>query len=221
MPYFTRFIATIIVIAGALLFMTALPAQAYYFQWKDPHSGMVVNIPDTWKRVINENVADSVTFRAPGQNQFAGCRMAAVADHRFAVYPEPVSDHVQNVYFDYGYWEQHALTQFKHFKVHTVEKGKGMGNGFATYADISYVPYGVPKHMRALLMASHYNNKTYVWECHAEASAFYPWYETFKTVLASVRFGKEIHELPGGNYRNFLDDKVLHINTINGQSSNH
>lgn len=207
----------------ALLLCVVLttPAHAYYFEWQDPDSKMQVNIPDTWKRVANRNSADTVTFRAPGQNEHAGCRLNIEEDYRYAVYPESVSDHVQNLYFDYGFWENHALTQFKHFKVHDVKKRMGLGNGFATLADISYVPYGVPKHMRGLMMASHYNNKTYVWECFAETTAFYPWYETFMTVLSSVRFPKEIHELPGGDYRNFLHDDVLRIEALNGQSSKH
>lgn len=208
----------------SVLFITlsALPANAEYYVWQDPESRMSFKVPDTWQIALNENVDDVVTFRAPGQNQHAGCRMRVTEDGRFKIFPEAVSDHVVNANLGQDFWEQFALKEYKYFRLHEVKKKKGLGNGFATMADISYVPQITPVHKRSLIWATLYNNKLYMLDCSAETHAFRSWFENFMFVLGSVGMRSEIEELPTGNYRYFLGDPVMRIHTLpQSHSSNH
>lgn len=214
--YFLAYIFTF-----ALCISVTVPASAHLYEWSDPVSGMTVRVPDKWRIVPNENVEDIVTFRAPGQNEHAGCRIRATDDARYSIYPESLSDHVNNVYLDDNFWNTLGEKEFRGYWINNTQKSMGLGNGFAHVADMTYVPMNRPMNKRALIWASLYHNKLYMLECASEYSVFYDWYPTFQYVLSTVRMKKEIHELPTGYYRYFLGDPVLQVNTVRGQTSRH
>jgi hypothetical protein len=57
---------------------------------------------------------------------------------------------------------------------------------------------------RGLMFASLYHDKAYIVDCSAEESVYEKWRPAFMGVVKSVDFEKVVHELPSGNYRNFM-----------------
>jgi len=78
-------------------------------------------------------------------------------------------------------------------------------------ADITYEGFDQPKSIRrAIVFASHYQNKLYIYECSAEQAAFDKWYPSFMSILKSVDF-KPMVPFKRGYYRDFYDgETVIH-----------
>lgn len=206
-----RVLQTGLVFVGLLGFFGS-SAQADIAVWQDAHTKVSLSVPDTWRMVHDYTPGHVVTFMAPAENQHALCRMHVDEDRRYLIYHPAYSGSIQRLYFSEAFWTTYLVTRFNDPEIVMLTDNAGLGRGFASHVEVSYVtPNGPRMERRGLMFASHYNGRVYVLECSSEASAFDFWRRPFISVAKSVDFRKEINELPGGNYRHFLADDVIRI----------
>ncbi|MCF8495840.1 MAG: hypothetical protein K9G62_04140 [Alphaproteobacteria bacterium] len=196
----------------AALSLTALSAGAEVRAvWEDTKTHASFSVPDTWRMIQNQKPDDLATFAAPGNHEYAQCRLRSREDRRFLVYPVQFSANVQRTALSDDFWEGY-LAEYGPYTINALEDNAGLGRGFGSYVDASYeTVYGPKMQRRGLIYASTYNGKTYVLECSTEASSFEKWRPAFLGVVSSVDFRKEINEFRAGYYRPFLKDRPLGI----------
>lgn len=203
----------------SLLSLTALilgaglsTARAEVFVYGDTQERFTVTFPDTWMMVHNQQPDDRITIVAPGDGHFAQCRVRTRDDSRFLVYPPRLAGNVQRVAYSKDFWFDY-VNEYDEPYVASVTDVAGLGRGFASYAEIEFDTVVGPRaHKRGIAFVSLYHDKVYIVDCSAEASVYEQWREPFLSVIKSVDFNKVIHELPTGNYRDFLADQPLQIN---------
>lgn len=202
----------IVLAAVSVIFYTGLStARAEVFVIENQMARFSVSFPDTWQMINNQKPDDELTIAAPGENDFATCRVRVRDDRRYLVYPVAYSGEVQRTAFSKDFWMEYG-NEFEDPYVASVTDNAGLGRGFASYADFYFTTIIGPKmQKRGLAYASLYNDKLYITECSAEISAYEKWHNAFLGVIKSVNFTKTIHELPSGDYRNFGKDKILII----------
>ncbi len=208
-------ILRLIAMTGAVVLAFSLPARAEIFQWQDPVSKVSLTVPDTWRMVHGQKPDDVVTFYAPGADDHASCRMRVRKDRRFMIYPVRFSDEVQRTAYNAGkFWDDY-LAEFDGYKIHEMWDNAGLGRGFGTYAEASFVTSAGPKmQKRGVMFASLYRDKAYILECSAEAHAYARHHDAFMNVAKAVDFRKAIHEFPAGHYRDFIRDGGLKIKAV-------
>jgi hypothetical protein len=197
--------------ASAIFICGISAAKAEIYYWQDAVSKVSVMIPDTWRMASNQNPHDEMTFFAPGVNDHASCKLRVSPDSRYVIYPQRFSGPLQRMNFSREFWENYA-GEYDGAALNKVIDNAGLGRGFASSADISYITTIGPKvAKRGLTFVSLYRDKAYLLECSAEQAAFDKWFHSFLAVAKSVDFRKEIDELPSGDYRDFLRDKPVRI----------
>ncbi|MGB0720468.1 MAG: hypothetical protein ACPGRX_08340 [Bdellovibrionales bacterium] len=192
----------------------AKDVRADVFVWQDPVSGASLSFPDTWTVVHNQAADDVVSIAAPGitdAQDHAMCRMRVRDDRRFGLYPVRYSDNLQRLYISGAFWEDYALT-YDNPTVEVVQNNKGLGRGFASYAELAYDSVRGPRlPKKAMALASLYNGRVYIVECSAEAVAFAGYRRDFLGIMKSVDFRKSVYGAPHAPYRNFLNDRNTRI----------
>lgn len=196
----------------ALLCLTPAAAKADYYLWKHPETGMTLSIPDTWKTQNNLNPDTVFTAAGPSDNGQPLCRVDVREDKRFTIYPARYGDAVQKIAVSRPFWQSY-LAQYDSYTIDRVQDGAGLGRWFASYALASYSRhFGTTlQTRRAIMFASLYNDKLYVVECSALNHAYDRWGYVFRGIIKSVDFKKAYHELPTGEYANFLQDAELYF----------
>lgn len=210
--------------ALGLLMGMAVPqaAQADYFVWNDPQSGLSLTYPDTWQQIHSQDPGDVMTVMAPSGRALAQCRVSVGDEGRFSIFPPRYGNSVQRVAFSEDFWHAY-LAQYDNHTIDVLHDGAGLGRGHASYAVASYrsaVP-GPEMERRALMLVSHYADRVYVTECSAHADAFDLWQPIFLSVAKSVDFRKVHHETTVGHYRNFLNDPNLVFMDTDGNKRAH
>ncbi len=153
-----------------------------------------------------------LTIAGPGQDDYATCRMRVKDDKRFVIYPVRYSEEIQKIGYSKDFWFGY-MGEYDDPYIDYVTDNGSMGRGFASYAEASYTTAVGPKvEKRALMFASLYNDKAYIFECSAEASTYLKWAPDFLSIVKSVDFKKSIQEMKTGHYRDFLDERLI----ING-----
>ena len=191
-----------------VLIFVAAPVRADVSVAHDHKSGASLVYPDTWKRGVNQLSDEKIVINAPGAER-ASCRLRVREDKRFNVYPVRYGLNIQRVAVSDAFWDDY-LSGYHYAEIIRGRDDGGMGRGFASWVEISFISDTGPKiHRRGLAMASIYNGQLYVAECSTVAARFTKWYKPFMKVLGSVSFKKGPHELPSGHYRNFLSDSDL------------
>lgn len=189
-----------------VLFLPSV-AKADYFAWKDPKSGLTLTFPDTWK--MQNNIGGDTIFTAMGlsENDQPVCRVDVKEDRRYTIFPARYGDAVQKKAVSVPFWQSY-LSQYDDYTLGRVHDGSGLGRWFASYALASYGKHAgtVMQSRRAIMFASLYNDKLYVVECSALAHAYEKWQSNFRGIIKSVDFKKAYHELPTGDYANFLNE---------------
>lgn len=203
---FRLFLVTVLVFAGL-----AGNAKAEIFRWQDPKTGVSLNFPDRWARVHNQQPDTMITIAAPSHDDQATCKMRAREDRRFLVYPREYAANIQKLNFSTKFWEDY-LGEYDDYVIESVQDNAALGRGFGSYAEASYTALtGTKSRMKALMFVANYGGETYIFECAAVQEVFGRWYPGFTNILRSVDFKKHDHELPMGNYRNFMADPLLRI----------
>ncbi len=191
--------------------LAASAAKADVFYWQDPESGASLSFPDRWETVNNQNPGDVLTIRAPGDNEFAECRLNVQPEGRFKIYPISYSPEIQRLNVSAPYWDQY-FGAYNNVNVGKVSDNAGLGRGFGSWATASYeTAKGAKMNKQAMAYASYYDKHIYTVECSAEHGAFSKWYNPFLSVVKSVNFKKTTNNNYTGYYRDFLSDKTLKI----------
>ncbi len=193
-----------------LCLLAAMPAKAEVYQWGNPGISLSVTFPDTWRRAANQKPDDVITIVAPSDN--ATCRLRVREDRRFVIYPREFAAAVQRTNFSYPFWDDYA-GEFSSARINQVADNQGVGRGFASSADLSFVADS-GKQMRGIAYAANYNDNTYVFECSAETNAYGNWHNMFLSVLKSVDMRSEYTQQVNGTYRDFQNDGKWKIHGV-------
>lgn len=204
-----RVAALLILIAASIL---PLQAQADYFVWRDPASGLSISFPDTWKVLSSQKSDEILTIMAPSDNAQPTCKVKVRDDRRYVIFPAEYGRDVQNVAVSVPFWKQY-LADYDGYNLARVYDGAGFGRWYASYAVGGYKAHSgsVAQLRRALMFASLYNDKLYILECSALSHAYEDWAMMFQSVVKSVDFKKAYHEFPIGEYANFLKGADLYF----------
>ncbi len=197
----------------AVLAVIGVPfaAQAEVYKWRDPDVKLSITFPDDWHQLAGQQSGDVLTVAAPVENSFATCRMRVREDRRFMIYPREFAGAVQRTAVSHDFWEKY-IGEFRAAELHLVGDDAGLGNGFASWADISFIsPAGPKVQMRGFAYATTYNDHAYVFECSAEASVYDKFYHPFLSILKSVDMRAEYALTANGYYRDFQNDSPLRI----------
>lgn len=187
-------------------------AKADYFLWQDDKTGLTMSFPDTWKMQNNANVNTILTIGGPSDNGQPVCRVDVRPDKRFMIFPVRYNDAVQKVAVSKPFWEKY-LGQYDGFDLGGVYDNAGLGRGNASYAVAAYKSHlgNVMQQRRAVMFASLYGDKLYVVECSSLAHEYERWEMDFRGIIRSIDFKKYYHELPTGEYANFLKDAEMYF----------
>ncbi len=204
-------ISKILLITAMYVTAGVSSAKAEIFKWQDETTKVSITFPDDWRRVSNQQPNDVITIVAPGENDYAECRLRVKEDRRFVIYPREFADEIQRTSVSKEFWEKY-VGEYRSALIYAVGDNAGLGNGFASWADVSFVsPAGAKVQKRGLAYATVYNDTAYVLECSAEASVFQKWYHPFLSVLKSVDMRDEYATTVNGHYRDFQNDGKLRI----------
>lgn len=196
---------------AAVTFAVMGAAQAEVYKWRDPDVKLSVTFPDDWHQLAGQQPDDVLTVAAPVENSFASCRMRIKEDRRFMIYPRDFAGAIQRTAVSHDFWEKY-VGEFRAADLHLVGDDAGLGNGFASWADISFIsPAGPKVQMRGFAYATTYNDHAYVFECSAEASVYDKFYHPFLSILKSVDMRAEYPTTVNGYYRDFQNDNPLRI----------
>lgn len=200
-----------LVLAVVLASAAGSPASADVFFWRDADTNLSVTYADTWRQTSNQKPDDIFTVLAPGDNQYAACRVRVREDRRFVIYPRRNAAAIQRQNYSRDFWDSY-VGEFNGAVINNVWDNAGLGDGFASFADISFITSVGPKvQKRGLMFATVYNDKAYIAECSSETGAFVDWYKPFLSFVKSVDFRDEYHIHGNGWYRDFTQDGPLRI----------
>lgn len=195
----------------ALCLFAAMPVQAEVFQWGSPGNYVSMTFPDTWRRISDQQPNDVMTVIAPGGDN-ATCRIRVNEDRRALIYPREFAAAVQHVNYSQKFWDGYA-GQLGASRVNSMTDNAGLGQAFASWADISFVtPDG--RQMRAMTYAGVYNDEAYVFECSSTADSYLRWQSAFLDVLKSVDMRPQYTQTVNGNYRPFQKDAKWKIHSV-------
>ncbi len=211
-----RFSVKNVVLAAALFIAPVSHASAEVFVWQDPATHLSLSYPDGWRQVSNQQPDDVWTVEAPGENDFASCRMRVRDDRRYVIYPRRFADEIQRVHFGRAFWDSY-VGAFDNPVIHYMYDDAGLGDGYAGLIDVSYEANTAGTvQKRGIVFAAVYNDKDYIVECSAEAQAYERWHDAFLSVVKSVDFFDAYHYNTTGEYRPFLNDRQLRIHGRKG-----
>lgn len=191
---------------------TAAMAEVNVF--RDPITKMTVSYPDRWSDISSQQPGDVLTVRAPsapGQHHFAQCTVNTQNDGRFKIYPVQYSAPIQRVHFAEDYWSNYH-GRYDDVVVHKGTSNNGLGDGFASMAQVSYTtPGGAKIRKRSIGFASLYRNVVYTVECSAQESEYHNYHKSFLSFIKSVDFHNGTNFALTGHYRDFINDKTLKV----------
>lgn len=194
-----------LILAAVLVLPTA--AKADYFVWQHAKTGLTITFPDTWKMQNNAGDNTILTIAGSSYSEQPQCKVEVRDDGRYTIYPARYGSAVQKEAVSVPFWKQY-LAQYDQYNLGHVYDGAGLGRWFASYALASYSrKFGtVEQGRRAVMYASLYNDKLYVIECSALDYGYDRWAQNFRGIIKSVDFKKTYHEVPTGEYADFLNE---------------
>lgn len=179
--------------------------------WKDPEMKYAFSFPASWQPQFVERGHLRYVVRAPKGSGVAECKVHARKDGRFVMHPFYDLPDVTREYINRDFFAQ----QFSEY--HNVEIKKsgygGIGDAMAIHAVMDFVTEfdGEPHHMRGIVFATLYHDLEYVIHCYSSVDEYERWQPLLRSIVASTEFDKRYHELPIGDYRNFLADAGLRL----------
>ena len=199
-----------------VLFLTMLgilvePARAEFFVWKDQETGISLSFPDTWAIANNQKPDDIFTIQAPGERDYASCRMRVREDRRVTIYPYQYDFEIQHIYAGFDFWRDY-VGEYAGASLDRVLYDRGLINSVAGSADFTFISSAGPRTlMHGFAFAGFDDSSVYIFECSAEASSYARWHPVFKSILKSAE--KELRDsvVVNGGYRKFQDDDDVMI----------
>lgn len=202
---FTVFIAAL---AGVL---PAHKAYAEYFVWQDRLSEVSLSYPDRWAAIHTQKPDEVIQIMAPGEGDYASCRMRVRDDDRFKIHPPQLAGSIQRLNVSRDFWQAY-VGEFDRGHLISVTDNAGLGRGFASWAEMSYIAeVGPPVAKRSFAFATIHYDKMFIFECSSEFSVYEKWHEPFLGILKSVDFAPTYSQYLNGHYRNFPADADLLI----------
>lgn len=188
------------------LSIVPLSAQADYYVWQEPESGLTMSYPDTWKKRNNRHVDDVLSIVGPSSNNGdPTCDVKISNDKRYVIYPPEYGEAVQRDAVSLPFWKSY-MANYDDYDLHNVFDGGGLGRWHASYALASYDKHNgsALEQRRAIMFASLYFDTLYIVECSSLNHDYERWVADFQSIIKSIDFKKSYHELPTGDYANFL-----------------
>lgn len=195
-----------------VLVVSVLPARADYFVWEDAKTGLSLSFPDSWDMTSNADPDDVITLMAPSDRGYASCRVRARDEGRYLIYPPRLSGALRDEVLNLDFWKSY-LAEYDHIRIYDHYQDAGLGRGYASMVTATYnsaVP-GPDMRRKALIFASLYHDKLFIFECSVKTAYYKDWAATFLSIAKSVDFKKTHHELWSGNYYNFIDHNKVAI----------
>ncbi|GJL85341.1 MAG: hypothetical protein DHS20C02_11160 [Micavibrio sp.] len=193
-------ILKLFLIATAFLSVSISSVSAEVFYVENDKGRFSMSFPDSWALSHNQKPDDMLTVWAPGEYDYATCRMKVREDRRFLVYPVRYSGEIQRSAYSKDFWFDYLNEHTDPYLAYVTDVG-GLGRGFASYAEAFYTTAVGPKMVKqAIMFASLYHDKLYVLECSAEIESYPKWHKAFLSVAKSVDFTKSISEMKTGYY---------------------
>ena len=206
-----RFPFKSIALAALLVSAAVSPAKADVFFWRDAETNLSVTFADTWRPIHSQKTDDIFAVAAPGDNEYATCRIRVREDRRFVIYPRRYAGEIQRLNYSHDFWDAY-VGEFDGATINGVWDNAGLGDGFASFADVSFISSAGPKvQKRGIMFATVYNDKAYIAECSSEAGAYDHWYKPFLSFVKSVDFRDAYHIHGNGWYRDFTTDGPIRI----------
>lgn len=202
-----------VILASFVALMIAVPmALANTAFYEDPKTGMQVTYPFEWRQQSNVPVAQILHIRAPHNEDLAQCKMEAINDERFVIFPKDVIDEVAQRELAEDYWET-FVARYNNPNILSIDYQGGLGQGSATYANIEFTNNedAAGARMRGIYFASLYGDLNVNFACFSRADRFDKWKSTFLSIADTVRFPDRYHNLLSGHYRNFFADGVIYF----------
>lgn len=194
-----------LILAAVLVFPSV--AKADYFVWTHEGTGLNITFPDTWKMQNNAGPDTILTVAGPSGSDQPVCKVDAVSDKRYTIFPARYGEDIQKVAVSVPFWKTY-LGQYDRYNLGSVFDGSGLGRWYASYALAGYERrFGtVMQPRRAIMYASLYRDTLYVVECSTLDYAFERWVNNFRGIIKSIDFKKAYAEVPTGEYQNFLEE---------------
>ncbi len=202
-------------LVGAVFCSMALSSssvKADIFFVEDQNDRFTISFPDLWKKVGNQKTDDKLTIVAPGENEFAGCRVRVNQDRRFVIYPGKFDDEIQRTSVSNEFWDDY-LGEYNDVTIEKFRDNAGLGFGHASMVEASYeTSSGAIVKKRGLMFASLYHDQLYVVDCASEESLYDKWRPAFLSIVKSIDFDKVTSERKNGYYRGFMSDPAVEVN---------
>lgn len=195
---------TRILFAIALLLIPTA-AQADYFLWQDPKSGLTMTYPDTWEKQNNQNPDTVLTIEGPANLDKPQCKVSVSDDSRYVIFPPKYGQAVQKDAVSTDFWKSY-MGLYDDYMLNNIFDNAGLGRWVASYAQGSWTlrEGTVNQTRRGLLFASLYYDKLYIVECSSLNHAYETWENDFRSIIKSIDFKKIYHERKTGDYDDFL-----------------
>jgi len=95
---------SLLALTSLILFTGLSTGRAEVFVFGNQQDRVGVSYPDTWMRIHNQKPDDVLTVVAPGDGEFATCRVRVREDRRHLIYPPHLSAEVQRVAYSKEFW---------------------------------------------------------------------------------------------------------------------
>jgi len=186
-------------------------AQAEIFVIEDQNDRFSITFPDSWDTINNQKSDDKITIAAPGQYDFATCRMRVRKDGRFKIFPAQFDDTIQKLAYSREFWDDY-LGDYNDINIDAFKDEAGLGLGHASMVEVAFeTSDATVVRKRGLMFATLYHDTAYIIDCSAEESAFMKWRPDFLSIVKSVDFVPVRDRYSSGHYRNFPADEELVI----------
>lgn len=173
----------------------------------DSEFGFVFNFPDSWKS--QGSLADGEKIHLVSSKGEAECKLSAVEDRRFLVYPRRFDKEILSQEFDWSYWEDVTADyqdRFFHF-----DNVGSIGRGDARYTVVDYSSNdGQSK--REVIYASLYGDMYFVARCYTDQNLYDEYVDHFMSMIGSIDFKPAYSAYNNGYYRNFMGDGYVKPN---------
>jgi hypothetical protein len=191
--------------------LPASSARAEYFVWQDRLSEVSLSYPDRWAAIHTQKPDEVIQIAAPGDGDYASCRMRVRDDGRFKIHPPQLAGSVQRLNVSQDFWNAY-VGEFDQGKLLSVTDNAGLGRGFASWAEMVYIADAGPRvQKRSFAYATIHYDKMFIFECSSELSVYDQWHKPFLGILKSVDFAPTYSQYLNGHYRNFPADSDLLI----------
>jgi hypothetical protein len=194
------------------LFIFPSMAQADYFVWQDPKSGLSLSYPDTWERQNNRHVDTVLSVVAPSNSDNPVCDVKVSDDKRYTIFPPEYGDAVQRDAVSIPFWKSY-MGNYDEYEINKVYDGAGLGRWHASYATASYTKRNGTQHeaRRGIMFASLYYDQLFIVECSTLAAGYGRWHNNFRSFIKSIDFKKIYNERAIGEYHDFLKNADLYF----------